>query len=120
MRGQASDSGMDPSPSAFHPTRQGIDLPNLQRGGRSMSMENEEEEDEDDRATLRKGAGRNDLLSPAAVADSRPGLIQRRELDSQEALDLEEERREKELTGGLGNEADQTAGPSVAAPQPGE
>lgn len=81
-----------------------------------------DEQDEEDETALRKGAGQNDLLSPAIVggANSRPGLIHRRELDSQEALDLEEERREREMSGGLGQAAEQAAGPSASAPQPGE
>ena len=82
----------------------------------------DDENDEDDETALRKGTGQNDLLSPANVGttNSRPGSIHRRELDTQEALDLEEERREREMSGGLGNEAEQAAGPSAAAPQPGE
>lgn len=85
-----------------------------------MSMD-DDQEDEDDGGMSQK-PGHNDLLSPAAAVsmDSRPGLIHRRELDSQEALDLEEERRERELSGRLGQDVDQAAGPSAAPPQPGE
>lgn len=109
----------DPSPSAFHPPRKELDLPaNVQQGGRSMSMDDDDDHDhEHDREALRNERRRGsnkDMLSPAFMGemDPRPAMIHRQELDSQERLDLEEERRERELSGGQAG-AEQAAPPGL-------
>ena len=124
MMGQHQARVTDASPSAFHPT----DLPNLNRPGLSMSMDDDEEEDEDNehvRAALRKERSKSDLLSPPFVLgpNGQPAMINRKELDDQERLDLEEEKREREISGqgfpGLGAQS-VGQGNGAAAPQPGE
>lgn len=89
-----------------------------------MSMDEEEDEEEAQHPLHRGGGpgkmGSGDLLSPAIMGDMDPSgaMIHRQELDDQERLDLEEEARERELSGqGFGGA--QTAG-QAAAVQPGE
>lgn len=107
---------MDPSPSAHHPARKEMDLPDLQRGGRSMSLDEDEDEADHVRDDARKERTGSDMLSPAFAGemDPRPAMIHRRELDSQERLDLEEERAEREISG-QGFSGAQTAGQQDAA-----
>lgn len=114
---------MDPSPSAYHPPRDELDLPNLQRGGRSLSLD-DDDDGEHVRADVRKEREKRDLLPPAfnGDMDPRPAMIHRRELDDQERLDLEEERRERELNGQgyIGGAPAAPGATAGAAIQPGE
>lgn len=95
-----------------------------------MSMDEDDDEDEAEdregvRAALRKERSKSNLLSPpfALGPDGQPAMINRQELDDQERLDLEEEKRERELNGqGFPGFGTQHAGQgnSTAAPQPGK
>jgi len=101
---------LDPSPSAFHPPKKDVELGNVQRGGRSMSMDEDdgEEEEEDHRH-----GGSRDMLSPNM--SPKDTMIHRTELDDQERLDLEEEAREREISG-QGFSGAQTSGQPAAVP----
>jgi AMP deaminase len=104
---------LDPSPSAFHPPKNDLELGNVQRGGRSMSMDDddgEEEEEEDHRH-----GGSRDMLSPMSSMSPKDTMIHRTELDDQERLDLEEEAREREISG-QGFSGAQTSGQPAAVP----
>jgi len=105
---------LDPSPSAFHPPKQEIELGNVQRGGRSMSMD-DDEGDEEEEEDHRHGPMLTPDMSSMLPQDT---MIHRTELDDQERLDLEEEAREREISG-QGFSGAQTTG-QPAAVQPGK
>jgi len=104
---------LDPSPSAFHPGNTEMELGNVQRGWRSMSMN---EDDEEGQQEDHRHGGLRDMLSPNMSPQET--MIHRTELDDQERLDLEEEAREREISG-QGFSGAQTSG-QPAAVQPGE
>jgi AMP deaminase len=107
---------LDPSPSAFHPAKQELELGNVQRGGRSMSMDDEDGEEDEEEDLKHIGNGQSssrDLLSPMSSMSPKGTMIHRRELDDQERLDLEEEARERALSG-QGFSGAQTSGPTEA------
>lgn len=125
----------DPSPSAFHPHSMGqVDLDegsssHLQNGGSSMSMSSNTT-DVNPTAngkynpppppvpppkTSRHQSRQSSMLSPAPMGDMDPAasLIHRRELDEQERLDLEEEKRERGISAMKGDLGD--AGKDILA-----
>ncbi|ORY32318.1 hypothetical protein BCR39DRAFT_523929 [Naematelia encephala] len=95
------DAKSDPSPSAFHPKsddkeNQAVDIGpsaggNLQQGGNRMSFEGYEHEGDQGQSAMQSPSPFNDL-------DPAPTMIHRREIDTQERLDLEEEDRERALS----------------------
>jgi len=104
---------LDPSPSAFHPGNTESEFGNVQRGGRSMSMN---EDDEDGQQEDHRHGGPGNMFSPNLSPPET--MIHRTELDDQERLDLEEEARERDISG-QGFSGAQTSGQPAAA-QPGE
>jgi len=104
---------LDPSPSAFHPGNTESEFGNVQRGGRSMSMN---EDDEDGQQEDHRHGGPGNMFSPNLSPPET--MIHRTELDDQERLDLEEEARERDISG-QGFSGAQTSG-QPAAVQPGE
>ena len=81
-----------------------------------MSMDDEEGEEEEEEDKKHIGIGQSssrDLLSPLDSMSPKDEMIHRRELDDQERLDLEEEARERELSG-QGFSGAQTSGQTDA------
>jgi len=106
----------DPSPSAFHPkpsdpsnyhqndiketTDGGVEVPeNVGQGGAAMGMQTSNNQAK--RSDSRGGYTTSGMLSPSEEDDLDPAgtMIHREELDDQEKLDLEEERRERRIGG---------------------
>lgn len=96
------------SPKAsFNPSVLRANMSNIEKGGEGMTMrEHEVDPDVNDLGTaLRQATLRLDkestMLSPSGPEygdlDPAPALAHRKEMDAQERLDLEEEKKEKEL-----------------------
>lgn len=96
------------SPKAsFNPSVLRANMSNVEKGGEAMTMrEHEVDPDVNDLGTaLRQATLRLDkestMLSPSGPdygdLDPAPALVHRQEMDAQERLDLEEEKKEKEL-----------------------